>query len=308
MMKRVFLFIATNLLVITTISIITSAFGLHSYLSSHGIDYQKLAIFCAIWGMGGSLISLLLSKFIAKMAMGVVVINPSNATREEHFLLEIIYRLSKQVGLSAMPEVGIYHSPELNAFATGPSKNHALVAVSSGLLNNMNRSEIEAVLGHEISHIANGDMVTMTLIQGVVNAFAMFLSRIAAYAISFALSRDNEKSSEISYFTYAALTFIFDILFTLLGSILVAAFSRWREFRADAGGATLAGKDKMIAALERLQRGVNFTDERAPGLAAFKISNHSSWLDIFSTHPPLEKRIARLQTIKARSVSVIQVN
>jgi len=295
MMKRVLLFIATNLLVIATISTIMSVLGLHSYLTAYGINYEKLAIFCAIWGMGGAFISLLMSKFIAKMAMGVVIINPNNATREEHFLLEIIYVLAKQAGLVHMPEVGIYHSPELNAFATGASKNNSLVAVSSGLLMNMNRDEIEAVLGHEISHIANGDMVTMTLIQGVVNSFALFLSRIIAYAISLSMSRGDEKTGEISYMAYSVMTIIFDLLFTVLGTILVASYSRWREFRADQGGAKLAGRHKMIAALRKLQNGSDMIDERAPSLAAFKISHHPNWLEIFSTHPPLEKRIAKLQ-------------
>jgi len=297
MLKRVLLFIATNLLVITTISIIISILGLHSYLTSYGIDYEKLAIFCALWGMGGAFISLLMSKFIAKMAMGIVIINPNNATREERFLLEIIYNLANKAGLKHMPEVGIYHSPELNAFATGPSRNHSLVAVSSGLLTSMNRDEIEAVLGHEISHIANGDMVTMTLIQGVVNSFALFLSRIVAYTISLAM-RGDERSGEFSYVAYSLLTIVFDLLFTLLGTILVAAFSRWREYRADFGGASLAGRNKMIAALRRLGNASDIEDERAPSLAALKIAHHPNWLEIFSTHPPLEKRIIRLQEMK----------
>lgn len=298
MLKRIFLFIATNILVIATISIITSALGLRSYLTAYGIDYSQLAMFCLIWGMAGSFISLLMSKFIAKMAMGVVVINPNNATREEHFLLEIIYDLAKKARLKKMPEVGIYRSSELNAFATGPSKNHSLVAVSSGLLMSMNRDEIEAVLGHEISHITNGDMVTMTLVQGVVNSFALFLSRIIAYAISLSMSRSDEKSGEFSYMTYSILTFVFDILFTLLGTILVAAYSRWREYRADFGGAKLVGRDKMIAALKRLHNGADVEDDRAPSLAVLKIAHHSSWLEIFSTHPPIDKRIARLAEMK----------
>lgn len=299
MLKRVFLFLATNLLVIATISIITSLLGLNSYLTSRGIDYQTLAIFCLIWGMTGAFISLFLSKFMAKMSMGIVIINPQNATQNERYLLEIIHALAHQAGLTRMPEVGIYHSPELNAFATGPSRNNSLVAVSSGLLTNLNRSEVEAVLGHEISHIANGDMVTMTLVQGIINAFALFLSRIAAYAASIALSRRDDNSGEISHMTYYICTFIFDMLFTFLGSILVASFSRWREYRADAGGAKLAGRDKMIAALERLQMGTEIVDDRAPSLAAFKISHHPAWLEIFSTHPSIEKRIARLNRMKA---------
>lgn len=294
MLKRVLLFVATNILVIATISIITGVLGLHHYLTAYGIDYRQLAIFCLIWGSAGSFISLLMSKFMAKMAMGVVVINPKTATREERFLIEIIYGLAKKASLKTMPEVGIYSSPELNAFATGPSKNNSLVAVSSGLLSTMNRDEIEGVLGHEISHIANGDMVTMTLVQGIINAFALFLSRIVAYAISLSLSRDGEKEGDISYVTYSLLTIVFDILFTLLGSILVAAYSRYREYRADAGGAKLAGRNKMISALQRLQNN-QLEDNRAPSLAALKISHHHTWFELFSTHPPLEKRIDRLR-------------
>lgn len=294
MLKRILLFLATNILVIATISIITSALGLHSYLTAYGINYQQLAIFCAIWGTSGAFISLFMSKMIAKWAMGVVIINPKTATREEHFLLDIIYDLSRKAGLKTMPEVGIYHSPELNAFATGPTRNNALVAVSSGLLSGMNRDEIEAVLGHEISHVANGDMVTMTLIQGIVNSFALFLSRIIAYAISVSMSSDKDRG-ELSYGTYSLLTIVFDILFTLLGSILVAAYSRWREYRADTGGARLTSPDKMIAALQRLQKGAEIEDDRAPSLAALKIAHHSSWLALFSSHPPLEKRIERLE-------------
>jgi heat shock protein HtpX len=299
MMRRVLLFIITNILVIATISIITSVLGLHSYLSAYGIDYQRLAIFCLIWGMAGSFISLLLSKFMAKMAMGVVIIDVKNATREEHFLVDIISNLVKKAGLQKMPEVGIYRSPELNAFATGPSRHHALVAVSSGLLASMNRDEIEAVLGHEITHIANGDMVTMTLIQGIINSFTLFLSRIVAYAISVSMSRSDDRSEGFSYLTYHLLTIVFDILFTLLGSILVAKFSRWREYRADFGGSQLTSRDKMIAALRKLQHHVDTTDDRAPSLAAFKISHPPSWLEIFSSHPSLDKRIAQLAMVKS---------
>ncbi|MBA3661784.1 MAG: protease HtpX [Gammaproteobacteria bacterium] len=296
MFRRIILFLATNLLVIATISIVTSVLGLHTYLNRYGIDYVQLAIFCAIWGTGGAFISLFMSKFIAKMAMGVVIINPNNATREERFLLEMIYELAKGAGLKTMPEVGIYSSPEVNAFATGPSRANSLIAVSSGLLANMNRDEVQAVLAHEISHVANGDMVTMTLVQGVVNAFALFLSRIIAYAISVALSRSDDRG-EISYMTFSLFAFVFDILFTLLGSILVAAYSRWREYRADRGGARLAGRDRMIAALRRLQQTSEIQDERAPSLAAFKISHRPSWMELFSSHPPLKDRIARLQQL-----------
>jgi len=299
MLKRILLFLATNLLVIITISLITTVLGLHPYLVQNGVDYRQLAIFCAIWGMAGSFISLLLSRFMAKMAMGVVLINPKTANPQERSLLDLVYGFARRLGFSTMPEVGIYTSPELNAFATGPSKNKALVAVSSGLLNSMNRDEVEAVIGHEMTHVANGDMVTMTLLQGVINAFTLFLSRVLAYAISMALSRNNEKSEGPSYLVYNLLIIVFDILLTILGSIVVAAFSRWREYRADAGGARLAGRDKMIAALKRLERGVNLQDDRAPAMAAYKISSRDGWLALFSSHPPLEKRIERLAQLRA---------
>lgn len=298
MFRRIALFLATNVLVIATISLLINLLGLHPYLTRNGLNYQQLAIFCAIWGTAGAFISLFMSKFTAKWAMGVVIIDPKNATRDEGYLLDIIYQLAKKAGLNTMPEVGIYHSPELNAFATGPSKNNSLVAVSSGLLAGMNRNEIEAVLGHEISHVANGDMVTMTLVQGIVNAFALFLSRIVAYVISMALSRGEEKDGEMSYLAFSLLSFVFDMIFTLFGSILVASYSRWREYRADNGGARLAGRDKMIAALRRLQLGADIEDTRAPSLAALKIFGRSSWFELFSSHPPIEKRIERLQQLK----------
>ena len=295
MFKRVFLFLGTNLLVITTISIITSVLGLHTYLTSYGLDYQKLAIFCAIWGTTGSFLSLFMSKMMAKFAMGVTIIDPHTMRRDERLLLDTVYALAKRAGLTTMPEVGVYQSPETNAFATGPSKNNSLIAVSSGLLATMNAREIEGVLSHEISHIVNGDMVTMTLIQGVVNAFAMFLSRIVAYAISVALSRgEEEREGGISMLTFSILSFVFDIFFTILGSILVAAFSRWREYRADVGGARLAGRENMLAALQRLQSVTQWEDDRAPAISTLKISHQSRWLGLFSTHPSLDDRIARL--------------
>ena len=228
------------------------------------------------------------------------MIDPNRASMQERSLLELVYGLARKSGLNVMPEVGIYDSPEVNAFATGPTKNQALVAVSSGLLQNMDRNEVEGVLGHEVSHVTNGDMVTMTLIQGVVNAFALFLSRIIAYAISMFLSSrsDDEGAGYPGTMLYFFLTMIFDIIFTLLGSIVVAAFSRWREYRADTGGAKLAGKNNMIAALRRLQQATGEVkeDERAPSLAALKIS-HKGVLALFSTHPPLEARIERLERL-----------
>lgn len=296
MAKRIALFLLTNILVITTISIVLNVLGVASYLTANGINYTSLLIFCSIWGMGGAFISLLLSKMMAKMAMGVRVIDPQTAVGAEHELLTMVYTLAARVGLPKQPEVGIYDSPEVNAFATGPTRSNALVAVSSGLLMKMNSSEIEGVLAHEISHVANGDMVTMTLIQGVVNAFAMFLSRIIAYAISMALSRSDNDSEGMSMGVFYLLSIVFDILFTILGSIVVAAFSRWREFHADAGGANLAGKSKMIAALECLQNvSEQAYDKRGESLATLKISYPAKWLGLFATHPPLAERIRRLQ-------------
>lgn len=302
MFKRVLLFLGTNLLVITTISIVTHLLGLHAYLTAHGINYLSLAIFCVFWGTAGAFISLLMSKFIAKKSMGVQVIDPNaKQTEEERSLLDIVHDLARKAGLKTLPEVGIYPSPELNAFATGPTKNSSLVAVSSGLLQKMNRDEIEGVLGHEISHITNGDMVTMTLLQGVINAFALFLSRIIAYVISMgAAGRDtNQEPIAGPGPLFFMLTMVFDVLFTLLGSILVATFSRYREYRADRGGASLVGSNNMISALRALQRTMEPEDARAPSLANLKISHKSTgFRALFSSHPPLALRITRLQQEK----------
>ncbi|BBB15657.1 heat shock protein HtpX [Candidatus Rickettsiella viridis] len=304
MFKRVLLFLATNILIIITISIITNLLGLHSYLTSQGIDYRSLAIFCAIWGTAGAFISLFMSKFIAKKSMGVNVIDPNaTKTEEEQNILEIVHGLARKAGLKTLPEVGIYQSPELNAFATGPTKNNSLVAVSSGLLQRMNREEIEGVLGHEISHVTNGDMVTMTLIQGIVNAFALFLSRLVAYVISAGTTAnqntDQQPVAGSGGPMFYMLTTVFDVLFTLFGSILVAAFSRYREYRADRGGANLSGRERMISALQALQRNMQPEDTRAPSLSTLKISHKSiGFRALFSSHPPLELRIARLQKTK----------
>jgi len=296
MFKRIFLFLLTNMMVMVTISIVTSVLGFDRYLSVHGIDYRALMGFCLVWGMGGAFISLLMSKFIAKMAMSIQIIDPQAASGNARELLNIVYKLAEKAGLPKMPEVGIYESPELNAFATGPTKSDALVAVSSGLLENMNADEVEGVLGHEISHVANGDMVTMTLIQGVINAFALFLSRIIAYAVSIAIVRNGERSEGFSSGIYFLLSFVFDILFTILGSIIVAMFSRYREYRADSGGADLAGRFKMIGALKKLKATYDVPeDNRSPALAALKINHKSGFLALFSSHPPLDERIARLE-------------
>ncbi len=298
--KRILLFLLTNVMVIATISIVTSLLGLNRYLSAEGINYQSLAVFCAIWGTGGAFISLLMSKWVAKSSMGVQVIDPQRPSAQDKSILDLVHNLCKKAGLTTMPEVGIYDSPELNAFATGPSKNNSLVAISSGLLANMDQAEVEGVLSHEISHITNGDMVTMTLIQGIINSFALFLSRIIAYVISIGLSKnENQQNTQSVPMLFYVLSMVFDVLFTLLGSIVVAAFSRHREYRADHDGAMLVGKNKMISALQRLQSMVEVVDKRAPSLAALKISQKSGFMNLFSSHPPLEDRIARLQQLPA---------
>ncbi len=296
--KRIFLFLALNFLVIFMITIVLNLFNIQPYFNAYGINYSQLALFCLIWGMGGAFISLALSRVMAKWMMGVQTIDPHTKNSDERHLLDLVYRLSKKAGLSAMPEVGVYRSNEVNAFATGPTQSRALVAVSTGLLSRMKESEIEGVLGHEVSHIANGDMVTMTLLQGVVNAFVMFLARVLAMALSgFGRSRENQSGG--SYMSFILFTYLFQTVFMILGSLVIAAYSRHREFRADQGGAKLAGKDSMISALQTLRVLQEIRDPRAenPATAAFKISHPSKkgFLSLFASHPPLEERIERLQ-------------
>jgi heat shock protein HtpX len=296
MVKRILLFMAVNLLVMLTITTILSVLGIGRYITPYGLDYSALAAFCLIWGMVGSLISLSLSRIMAKMMMGVQVIDP-NSGGQEGELVRTVYNLARAARLPAMPEVGIYESPEVNAFATGPMKSRSLVAVSSGLLDQMNQAQLEGVLGHEIAHIANGDMVTMTLLQGVINAFVMFFSRVIAFAITQAMSRgDNEREgSRNNWWLNYAITMVLEIVFSILGMILVAYFSRRREFRADAGGAQFAGRENMVGALRALQTYVERVDESHQSLRAFKINGgRSKFFALFSTHPPLAERIERL--------------
>lgn len=296
--KRIGLFLAVNFLVIITISIVLNILGVRPYLTAYGLDYESLLIFCLVWGMGGALISLALSRIMAKMMMGVKVIPPDTRDPQLRELVETVHELARAARLPAMPEVGIYNSPEVNAFATGPTKSRALVAVSTGLLNRMNRSEVKGVLGHEVAHIANGDMVTMTLIQGVVNAFVMFLARIIAYALTMNRDRDSEEGGG-NFMAYYLVHIALEMVFMILGSMIVAWFSRYREFRADAGGARLAGRENMIQALQSLQRTfetVEVADSGQPAIQALKISNRpNGFMRLFSTHPPLDERIERLQ-------------
>ena len=294
MFRRVGLFLLTNILIVVTISFLLRILGVQPYLTSSGIDYQNLMIFCLVWGMAGSFISLAISRKMAKWMMGVQLVDERSAG-VEGWLVQTVHQLARQANLPKMPEVGIYQSPEVNAFATGPSKSRSLVAVSTGLLQTMDKNQIHGVLGHEIAHIQNGDMVTMTLLQGVVNAFVMFFARAIAFAVSQNVKDENR--AMVNMLVVIGL----EILLGLLGVMVVAWFSRKREFIADAGGARLSGRENMTSALVGLQRLYNpIVDQEAkehPALAAYKISGGRSGglRALFATHPPLEERIARLQ-------------
>ena len=299
--KRIFLFIAINFLVVITLSFILNVFHVQPFLQDYGLNIQSLLIFCLIWGMGGAFISLCLSRQMAKWMMGVKIVDPQTRDPELRRLLQTVEKLAQDAHLPTIPEVGTFSSPEPNAFATGPTKRRSLVAVSTGLLQRMSQKELEGVLAHEIAHISNGDMVTMTLIQGVVNAFVMFLARILAYVVSGMGKSRNDSSSGGSYISYMLFVFLFEVVFMILGSIVICFFSRTREFKADQGGADLAGREKMIAALESLQRMQQIQDPHAdkPSFAAFKISTKrkAGLMKLFSTHPPLEDRINRLKNL-----------
>ncbi|MCM3740429.1 protease HtpX [Oceanobacillus luteolus] len=288
--KRIFYFLLTNALVLLTISIVVSLIpGGLNYVNDGGINFGQLLILSAIIGFTGSFISLAMSRWMAKQMMGVQVIHPDQpATEYERDLVERVHRLSRAAGLTHMPEVGIYQSPEVNAFATGPTKKRSLVAVSTGLLEEMDDDAIEGVLAHEVAHIANGDMVTMTLLQGVVNTFVVFLARIAAFIVSRFV---REEMAPIVHFIAII---VFQIAFSILGSLVVFAYSRHREFHADRGGADLAGKDKMKHALESLKAYTNrIKADEDTSIAALKINGRRK-TSIFSTHPDLDDRIQRL--------------
>ncbi|WP_454781763.1 protease HtpX [Legionella sp. WA2022007384] len=294
MFKRIVLFLATNLAILLVISFILSLFNISPYLTQYGLNYKVLLIYAAIVGFTGSLISLFISKWMAIRAFNVQLIERPK-TEAESWLINQVQELAKKRNIG-MPDVGIYDSPEPNAFATGWNKNNALVAVSTGLLNAMQEDEVQAVLGHEMSHVANGDMVTLSLIQGVVNTFVIFFARIAAFFVMQFFRRDSDEEVQ-GGFVYYGVALIFELLFGILASMIVMWFSRYREFRADRGSAQYVGRDKMIKALQRLQQLMNQTptDDRAPAFNAMKISSRGSWLALFSSHPPLEKRIEALQ-------------
>ena len=292
-MKRIVLFVATNLGVVLLLGVIARLLGVDRFLYQSGLNLTSLLIFAAIFGMGGSLISLLMSKWIAKMSVGAQVIEQPR-TQTEQWLVETVRRQVQQAGIG-MPEVAIYDSPEPNAFATGANRNAALVAVSTGLLEQMTAEEAEAVLGHEVSHVANGDMVTLALIQGVLNTFVIALSRVVGYLVDQALSsRDQEyRGPGIGYWITSM---VMEVVFGLLASLVVMWFSRWREFHADAGGAELAGRGKMIAALERLRQ-LSEPSQLPSQMAAFGINGGlgDGLRKLFMTHPPLEERIEALR-------------
>ncbi|PAY02897.1 protease HtpX [Pseudoalteromonas sp. HM-SA03] len=285
-MKRVILFLITNLAVMLVLgivlSILMSVFGISSR------SYTGIMVIAAVFGFGGSFISLYMSKWIAKKSTGAHVIEqPRNET--EHWLVATVAEQAKKAGI-AMPEVAIYDSPEMNAFATGPSKNNSLVAVSTGLLHNMDQDQAEAVLAHEVSHVANGDMVTLTLIQGVVNTFVIFFAKVLAGIVDNFLNGDEEESG--GSWTYFIFDMIFQILFGILASVVVAYFSRKREFAADKGAADLVGAQKMRSALERLKH--NHESQLEGSMMAFGIASGKSIADFFASHPPLDERIKAL--------------
>jgi heat shock protein HtpX len=294
--KRILLFVATNIAVMVMVSIVLAVLGQLGVLDMAG-GQGALLILCAVWGFGAAIVSLLLSRKMAKWTMGVRLVDGRTGNPDLDWLYNKVGQLAQQANLP-MPEVGFYESPEVNAFATGPSKKRSLVAVSTGLLTGMGRQEVEGVLAHEISHVANGDMVTMTLIQGVVNAFVLYLSHIVASIARGMLSRDEDEGPSFLGMLASQLVFIAaQIAFGLLGSMITAWFSRQREFRADAGGAALSGRGAMVGALRRLQSFQGRVDNtRSPELATLKISGGSKLMTLLSTHPPLELRIAALES------------
>lgn len=294
-MMRIALFLITNLAVVLLASVTLRLLGFDGYMEANGINYTALLIFCFIIGMAGSVISLFLSKTMAKSSTGTVIIEqPQNDT--ERWLLDTVGELARDAGIK-MPEVGIFPAQQSNAFATGWNRNDALVAVSAGLLNRMRPEEVRAVLAHEIGHVANGDMVTLTLIQGVVNTFVMFFARIAAHAIDAFLKRDDENGG-LGFFGYMAVVFVLEMVLGLVASMIVAWFSRWREYRADAAGASLAGSGSMINALARLKQEHELPDQMPDTMTAFAITTGKSrklMEQLFASHPPLDDRIAALK-------------
>ncbi len=293
-MKRVALFVATNLAVLLLFTIIARLFGIDQYAAANGVSFGGLLVFAAVFGMGGAFVSLALSKRMAKWQTGARVIEQPQSEAERWLLATVAeHAHTADIG---MPEVAIYEGPEMNAFATGMNRNHALVAVSTGLLANMDREQVRAVLGHEIGHVANGDMVTLTLIQGVLNTFVIVAARIVGRLVDSWLSGGRGRENSGIGIGYFVTVMVLEVVFGILASMIVMAFSRWREFRADAAGARLAGRGAMISALQRL--GATYGESTLPKtIAAFGISGHLAhgFRRLFMSHPPLQERIAALR-------------
>lgn len=288
-MKRLVLFLTTNLAVVLMLGIIVNLLGVNRYLYANGIQYQQLLVFAFVFGMGGAFISLLMSKTMAKWTMNLQVIQ-GNESPQAAWICNVIASHAQRAGIG-MPEVAIYYSPEMNAFATGASRNNALIAVSSGLLENMREDEAAAVLGHEVSHIANGDMVTMTLLQGVLNTFVIFGARVVSYIVD-SMIQGNRDGGYRPGLSYMAVSFVLELVFGIIASMIVCWYSRQREFHADYGGASLTSRQSMINALMRLG---GHDNELQAGLKGFGISGQTVSV-LFSTHPPIDSRIAYLQS------------
>lgn len=290
---RIVLFLLTNLAVVLVAGVILSLLGVKGYMTQSGLQYGSLLVFCFVFGMAGSIISLLISKWMAKRSMGVHIIEQAR-NAEEKWLIDTVAELAHKAGIG-MPEVGVFPSDQSNAFATGWNKNNALVAVSAGMLRRFTKEEVKAVLGHEVGHVANGDMITLTLIQGVVNTFVMFFARIIGYAVDSFLRRDQESSGP--GFGFYIATFVAEMVLGILASMIVAWFSRRREYRADDAGATLASRFGMIGALQRLAAESGQPVDMPAEMTAFGLRNGQGGIaHLFATHPPLEDRIRALQS------------
>lgn len=302
-MKRVMLFVLTNILVIAAVSFLIQLLGLKPYLDHNGIDYMSLLIFCGLFGFVGSFISLQISRWSAKRAMNIQLIDPEKpGSSGEREIVDMVRSLCTRNGLRALPEIGIYESPELNAFATGPSADRSLLAISSGLIARMDKNALDAVVGHEVAHIANGDMVTMTLVQGVVNTFVMFLSRVLAFFIENAMrgNRDDRRGGGLGFWGQYMLIQFLQTVLMLLASPLIYFYSRRREYAADASSAKTTGRENMIAALQTLKKYTDVQDNRAPSLSTFKINGRGSGLValLYASHPPLDARIEALRNLR----------
>jgi heat shock protein HtpX len=300
MAKRLLLFVLTNVLILLTILFFARILGVDRFLTQSGMNWRFLLVFAAIIGFGGAFLSLAISRIMARWALGVTVIDPQTHDPAERRLVERVYELCRRANLPVMPQVGVYESDEVNAFATGPTRSRSLVAVSTGLLNRLDERAVTGVLAHEVAHIQNGDMVTMTLLQGVVNTFVVFLSRVIAYLVAMA-ARGDEEGSSFPMITYFIVSIVMEIFLAVLGSLVVMAYSRHREFGADAGGAQNAGKDNMIHALESLRETTELVDTSAKAVNTLKIAGGQGWLRLFASHPPLEERIERLRSASGRA-------